>query len=191
MPSIQYVFETEFNNIKYEKNTADFTDFERCTFNDCDFSASAFVGVTFIDCVFQRCNFDTAKINYVSLRTAHFYQCSFREVNFAMCDKLIFDIRFADCILDFAKFYTLRLKGTTFSGCSLIAVDFMAADVTSCAFPDCNLYRAEFDKAIANKCDFSLSKNFTIDPSRTKLRKAVFSKHGLKGLLAKHEIIVS
>ncbi|AWA30099.1 hypothetical protein HYN48_08420 [Flavobacterium magnum] len=187
----QYLFEQQFHNIDYAKDTADHTDFERCTFTDCDFSAVAFTAVTFIDCVFYSCNFDGAKINYVALRTAQFYRCSFREVNFAMCDKLIFDIRFEDCILDFAKFYTLKLKGTTFSGCSLIAADFMSADLTSCAFPDCDLYRAEFDKAVADKCDFSLSRNFTINPASTRLKKAVFSKSGLGGLLSRHGILVS
>ena len=92
--------------------------------------------------------------------------------------------------MDFSKFYTLKLKGTTFIDCSLLAVDFMSADLTESIFDNCDLYRAEFDKAIANKADFRSSYNYTIDPVRTKLKKAQFSIAGLKGLLAKHDIIV-
>jgi uncharacterized protein YjbI with pentapeptide repeats len=108
-----------------------------------------------------------------------------------MCDKLIFGISFEDCILDFAKFYTVKLKGTFFTNCSLIAVDFMSADLTEVIFDHCDLYRAEFSKAIANKADFRTSFNYTIDPEKTKVKKALFALEGLKGLLHKHDIIVN
>jgi hypothetical protein len=49
------------------------------------------------------------------------------EVNFAMCDKFIFEVHFKGVVLDFSKFYTLKMKGTTFTDSSLVAVDFMGA----------------------------------------------------------------
>jgi uncharacterized protein YjbI with pentapeptide repeats len=107
-----------------------------------------------------------------------------------MCDKLIFDISFDTCQLDFSKFYALKMKQTLFKNCSLIAVDFMGADLTDVMFDRCDLYKSEFDKAIANKADFRTSYNYTIDPEKTKLKKAIFSLEGLKGLLDKHQIIV-
>lgn len=82
------------------------------------------------------------------------------------------------------------MKGTTFTNCSLIAVDFMSTDLTEVLFDTCDLYRAEFDKAIANKADFRTSRNYTIDPMRTKLKKAQFSLEAVKGLLTKYEIVV-
>ena len=127
----------------------------------------------------------------MAFRSVTFYNCEIKEVNFAMCDKLIFEVHFYDCILDFSKFYTLKLKGTTFNSCSLVAVDFMAVDLTNVLFDDCDLYRAEFSKAIANKANFRTSFNYTIDPSKTKLKKAIFSLKEVKGLLFKHEIIVT
>lgn len=186
----KYELEKTFDNITYTKESIDHTDFEGCIFNHCDFSASTFLGVTFIDCVFNHCNFNQAKINYVAFRTVTFNKCKIKEVNFAMCDKLIFEIHFKDCILDFSKFYTLKIKGTTFTNCSIIAVDFMATDLTEVFFDHCDLYRSEFEKAIANKADFSTSYNYTIDPEKTKIKKAIFSINGLKGLLSKHNIIV-
>jgi len=186
----EYIFETEFNTIIYQKEDANFKEFEGCTFNRCDFSGCTFVAVTFIDCVFNDCNFDGAKINYAAFRTVSFNNCTIREVNFVMCDKLIFEIHFKDSILDFSKFYTLKIKGTTFTNCSIIAVDFMKTDLTEVIFDRCDLYRAEFEQAIANKCNFLTSFNYTIDPSKTKLKKAVFSLNEVKGLLHRHEIIV-
>ncbi|MFC0777537.1 pentapeptide repeat-containing protein [Flavobacterium sp. HJSW_4] len=187
----EYFLDKEYNAIIYAKDDLNFKDFECCVFNNCNFSACTFLAVTFIDCVFNDCIFTEAKINYVAFRTATFNRCEIKDVNFAMCDKLIFEIEFNDCILDFSKFYTLKLKGTFFTNCSLIAVDFMATDLTSVVFYNCDLYRAEFNKAIANKTDFKTSYNYTIDPSKTKLKKAIFSLNEVKGLLFKHDVIVS
>lgn len=186
----EYFFDLEYCDTIYTTNQLNFKEFERCTFNNCTFSACNFMDVTFIDCVFKDCNFDGARINHVGLRTVTFNQCTIKEVNFAMCSKLIFEVRFNDCVLDFSKFYTLKIKGTPFINCSLMAVDFMAADLTEVLFENCDLYRSEFAKAIANKANFKTSFNYTIDPKTTKLKKAVFSSDGLKGLLYKHEIIV-
>jgi uncharacterized protein YjbI with pentapeptide repeats len=67
---------------------------------------------TFIDCTFNDCTFSNAKINYVAFRTVTFNKCEIKDVNFAMCDKLIFEIAFKDCIGFFQVLY-LKLKGTS------------------------------------------------------------------------------
>jgi uncharacterized protein YjbI with pentapeptide repeats len=84
----------------------------------------------------------------------------------------------------FLKFYTLKMKGTTFTDSSLVAVEWAVL------FSNCDLYRSEFEKAIADKADFRTSYNYSIDPTKTKLKKAQFSIDGLKGLLTKYDIIV-
>jgi len=185
-----YFLDFEYNTITYGETDVNFKEFEACTFNDCDFSECVFLSVTFIDCIFNDCNFNSAKINYVALRTVAFNRCQMTEVNFAMCDKLIFEISFRECTLDFSKFYTLKMKGTPFMDCSIVACDFMSTDLTEVVFDNCDLYRSEFAKAIANKTNFKSSYNYTIDPVKTKLKKAIFSRDGLKGLLFKHDIIV-
>ena len=190
MPTVEYLFDVTYQNVFYQKDDVNFKEFECCVFTNCDFSSCNFMAITFIDCVFNDCNFNGTKINHTAFRTATFNQCQIKEVNFAMCNKLIFEIGFNDCILDFSKFYTLKIKGTLFSNCSLIAVDFMATDLTEVVFENCDLYRAEFGKAIANKANFKTSHNYTIDPTTTKIKKAVFSRAGLKGLLFRHDILV-
>ena len=186
----EYFLDVEYNNLNYDEKEVNLKEFECCTFNNCDFSKCIFIGVTFIDCTFNNCIFSGAKINHVALRTVYFNNCKIIDVNFAMCNKLIFEIHFKECVLDFSKFYTLKIKGTTFVDCSIIAVDFMSADLTEVVFDNCDLYRSEFGKANANKANFKTSYNYTIDPKTTKIKKAVFSLDGLKGLLYKHDIIV-
>ncbi len=185
-----YFLDIQYNNITYGDEELNLKEFECCTFNHCDFSQCNFIGVAFINCIFNYCNFNNSRINHVALRTVSFNYCKMKEVNFAMCDKLIFEIAFKNCQLDFSKFYALKMKGTSFIDCSLIAVDFMATDLSESVFDYCDLYRSEFEKAIANKTDFRTSYNYTIDPAKTKLKKAQFSVEGVKGLLFKHDILV-
>src|SRR5690606_35715539 len=142
-----------------------------------------YLAVAFIDCIFINCNFTEARINYVSLRDVVFTGCNFTGVDFAMVDTLLFKFEFKDCILDYAKFYTLKMRGTLFTDCSLIAVDFMNADITDAVFDNCDFHKSVFIDTIANKADFTTSYNFTIDPEKNKLKKAKFSQAGLKGLL--------
>ncbi len=148
------------------------------------------IGVTFMDCQFNNCILNQTKTNHTAFRTVYFNNCQIQEVNFAMSDKLIFEMHFDQCTLDFSKFYALKLKGITFNNSSLIAVDFMAVDLTAAKFHNCDLYRAEFEKANASKVDFSTSRNYTIDPEKTKLKKAKFALEDVKGLLDKHGIVV-
>jgi uncharacterized protein YjbI with pentapeptide repeats len=126
----------------------------------------------------------------VSLRGVWFTKCNFTSVNFAMTDQVIYEFHFKDCLLDYTKFYALKLKKMQFINCSMIAVDFMESDLTEVLFDNCNLRRAVFMDTIANKADFSTSYDYTIDPEKNKLKKAVFSTDGLKGLLEKYNIVV-
>lgn len=185
-----YFLETEYEMITFAKEEVNFKEFEGCVFRNCNFSQCSFVAVTFIDCTFNDCIFTGAAINHVAFRTVFFNECAIVDVNFAMCDKLIFEVHFKNCRLDFSKFYTLKIKGTTFTDCSIVGVDFMSTDLTGVIFDSCDLYRSVFIDTVANKTDFKTSFNFSIDPKKNKIKKAVFSIQGLKGLLDKHEIIV-
>lgn len=187
---IQYIPDAKYHAVIYDQDGLNYKEFERCTFTDCNFSVCAFKAVTFIDCIFNHCDFNSTRINHVAFRTVYFNDCSIKDVNFAMCDPFIFEIHFDNCTLDFLKFYTLKIKGTTFKDCSLVAVDFMSTDLTAVDFDNCDLYRSEFNKAVANNTNFKTSFNYTIDPRKTKLKKALFSLKEVKGLLLHHHIIV-
>ncbi len=188
--SSNYILDTQVNNKIFSEKDLMYRDFERCTFTGCDFTQCNYLGVAFTDCEFVNCNFTEAKINYVAFRDVMFTGCNFTGVNFAMVDTLFFKFEFKDCTLDYAKFYTLKIKGTVFTNCSLIAVDFMNTDLTDVLFDNCDLHRSYFMDTIAYKTDFTTSYNYIIDPERNRLKKAIFSQAGLKGLLSKYEIVV-
>jgi uncharacterized protein YjbI with pentapeptide repeats len=184
----EYLFEKTFENQIFEKDAINHKEYESCRFVNCSFVACNFIAVTFIECIFDDCNLNNTQVNHTAFRTVTFNKCKLKEVNFSMSDKLIFEIAFTNCSMDFSKFYTLKLKGTDFINCSLVAVDFMQTDLTEVIFDNCDLYRAEFENAIANKADFKTSYNYTIDPTKTKIKRAVFSLENVKGLLFKHDL---
>jgi uncharacterized protein YjbI with pentapeptide repeats len=188
--SLNYIINKTFEIECFLEKSLEYKDFERCIFIGCDFAEASFLGVAFIDCIFKDCNFKDAKINYVGFRDVHFTNCDFTEVNFAMLDSLLFGFGFTHCTLDYAKFYTLKMPGTVFTSCSIVAADFMAADISSVRFDNCNLHKSIFLDTIANKADFSTSYNFVIDPDKNKLKKAIFSTDGLKGLLTKFDLVI-
>lgn len=190
MKNNDFIFNTTFKDHIFSENEIKFKEYEECTFSHCDFTNCNFSGVAFTDSNFDNCNFKEAEINYVGLRNVQFNNCDFTNVNFAMTDQLLFEFHFKDCLLDYSKFYALKLKQMTFTNCSMIAADFMGTDLTAVLFDNCNLHQAVFTDAKAEKADFVTSYNFTIDPEKTRLKKAQFSKDGLKGLLSKYEIIV-
>jgi len=186
---LRYIKNQHFSTV-FTPEALMYADFENCIFDRCDFSNCNFTGVAFIDCIFNDCNFASAKINYVGLRGAAFNNCDFSDVNFAMVDPLLFDISFTGCNLDYTKFYTLKLPRTIFTDCSIVASDFMSSDLTDAIFDNCNLHKSTFIDTIAVRADFSSSFNYAMDPERNKLKKAIFSKDGLIGLLSKYEIVV-
>ena len=72
----------------------------------------------------------------------------------------------------------------------MIAVDFMESDLTEALFDNCNLRHAVFIGTTANKTDFTTSYDFTIDPEKNKLKRAIFSTENLAGLLQKYDLVI-
>lgn len=179
-----YIFKKKFHFKSFEREELNTTEHEQCTFNNCHFGSCNFIGVTFIDCVFNDCVFDEAQLNHVALRSVKFIRCSMKNLNFAMCDRLLFEVKFDHCRLDFSKFYTLPLHAAQFTNCSLLAVDFMKANLQGVLFDNCDLHRSEFEGALAQKADFYSSENYSINPAKTKLNKSVFAMSKLAGLTA-------
>ena len=188
--SANFFVEEKFNGITYDDRQLEYKEFEECIFTDCDFRTCSFQSVAFIDCTFFNCNFQDARINYVSLRGVWFNGCNFTSVNFAMTDQVIYEFHFKDCLLDYAKFYALKLKKMQFINCSMLSVDFMSSDLTEALFDNCNLRRAVFSETNLTKADLSTSYDYALDLDKNKVKKAVFSTDGLKGLLEKYQLVI-
>jgi uncharacterized protein YjbI with pentapeptide repeats len=64
----------------------------------------------------------------------------------------------------------------------------METDLTQALFDHCNLRLAVFMNTNLSQADFLTSYDYVIDPEKNKIKKAIFSLEGVKGLLTKYDI---
>jgi uncharacterized protein YjbI with pentapeptide repeats len=124
------------------------------------------------------------------LKDVKISKCKLLGVLFSDCSEFLFSVDFADCQLDLASFYKMKLRSRTFKNCSLVEVDFTEANLFGVMFDNCDLSGSTFDHSLLEKADFRTSYNYSIDPELNRIRKAKFSISGLPGLLAKYDIDV-
>jgi uncharacterized protein YjbI with pentapeptide repeats len=186
-----YVCGVEFSGQEFTSAMLEMREFEKCSFINCNFSNCNFTGLRFIDCVFDRCELTAAGINHTAWQTVQFTGCTMHDLNFAMADRLIFEVSFLECDLRRSKFYGLSLKRTVFDRCNLTAADFMATDLYRAVFNSCDLYRTVFLQADLREADFSTAMHYAIEPSKNKMKLAVFSRSGLSGLTGSYGVVVS
>ena len=76
----------------------------------------------------------------------------------------------------------------TFRNSNLLEVDFSECDLTGSVFDKCDFIRATFENSIIEKADFRTSFNYSINPEKNRINKAIFSLTGIAGLLDKYDI---
>ena len=114
------------------------------------------------------------------MHDVEFRNCQMTGADFSQLNKFSSNLSFIDCNLDYAIFTHLKLRGSVFRRCRLF-------DAT---FHECNLERTSFYHCNLEKTDFSTACNYTINPNDCKLKKTIFSEHGLRGLVSHLNIII-
>ncbi|NDV46473.1 pentapeptide repeat-containing protein [Paludibacter sp. 221] len=181
---MEYVFEKKFESVNFTLKPLAETEYENCSFVRCDFSNSDISRVRFLACEFIECNLSLAKLAETSFQDVKFNNCKMLGLHFDDCDEFCFAVRFENCILNHCVFFKLKLKKTIFRNCSLHEADFVESDLESAVFDNCDLMGAMFDNTMLEKADLRTSFNFSIDPTKNKVKKALFSLQGATGLLS-------
>lgn len=178
----------KFSKQDYTKKRLLKEEYESCVFENCDFSGSNLTEIVFIDCTSSGCNLSLARPDLSVFRNVEFTHCKLTGCRFDNCSDFGFSVSFHKCKLEQASFQKISISKTVFKSCELIETDFTEADLTGSVFDDCDLTRFIFWFTNIEKCDFSSSYNFTIDPEKNKLKKARFHTNQLSGLLSNYEI---
>ena len=184
-------FDQVFEKITSLPTATKQTQFEDCTFKNCDLTQANFYGCNFVKCTFINCNLSMVKFANIGLDQIQFTDCKMVGADFSNAKDFLFGVNFSNCILDYAAFMKKKNRKAKFENCSLKGADFSEADLTDAKFLNCDFDRAVFIKSILNGANFSSSFNFTIDPETNSLRKAKFATSGLIGLLTNYGIIVA
>jgi fluoroquinolone resistance protein len=183
-----YFEDLVFEKKDYTETPVNPGEYERCTFNGCNFSGNDLSHINFTECTFNGCNLSLAKLTNTGMRDIIFSDCKLLGLHFEDCSDFLFAVNFDTCILNLSSFFKQKLKKTFYKNCSLHEVDFTEADLSNAIFDNCDLSGAKFEKTNLEKADLRTSFNYSIDPEINKIKKAKFSIVGIAGLLDKYDI---
>lgn len=87
-------------------------------------------------------------------------------------------------------FYKIKLEQTTFKNSKLHEIIYSECNLKNSIFDGCDLFRTTFEHSILEGADFRTSFNYSINPDNNRIKKALFSRDGVVGLLDQYDIIV-
>ena len=186
--SSPFIVDKDFKGIDYTKDSLPKGAYENCIFECCNFSDGFLDNQNFMECSFVDCNLSNTNIKHTSFKEVKFEHSKMIGLKFEDCNDFLMSFTFDHCILNLSSFYQLELKRQNFNSCKLIGTDFTEAVMTSAVFKDCDLENAIFDGTVLEHADLSSAYHYSIDPERNSLKKAIFSKDGIAGLLSKYEL---
>lgn len=164
-------------------------EFYDCRFVSCDFSDRTIRNTAFEKCVFDKCNF-AMTVFACGLRDAAFTDCKMIGADLSAIDRFSNALSFNRCNLDYANFANIKLRGLAFRNCRIHDTSFEGAGIPDSTFAGCDLERASFAGADLERADLSAAFNFAIDPRECRLKKTVFSRYGLEGLVSHLNIVI-
>lgn len=186
--AVSYIENQEFRAIDFRIEKLHEGEYEQCNFIDCIFSDTDLTGAGFAECKFQNCDLSNAYGKSIIMRDIKFKNCKMLGYRFDQCNPFLLSFSFEDCILNFASFYKLKVKGTKFINCNLQQADFTEADLSLSVFLKCDLNGAIFQNTNLAGANFESARDFTIDPEVNQLKGAQFSAGNLAGLLARYKL---
>ncbi len=187
---MSFFTEQIYKDLDYTKLPLSISEYEHCTFDQCNFSTLDLRGIHFENCTFRSCDMSNVKVPDVSFQHVKFEQCKMLGIHFHASNPFLLEFIFQNCQLDYCSFYNLKIKKSKFINCRLTEADFTQADLTASDFQGSDLSGAIFDRTITEKVDFRNALHYSIDPERNRVRGARFDMDGLPGLLVKYGIKV-
>jgi len=180
--------EKEFQNISLPKQDLNNKEFSNCTFKKCDFNGCKFSGSVFIDCSFQDCNLSNIKVDICSFQNVLFKNCKLLGVIFATINAFLIDWKFNACRIELCDFGGLDMRNSKFFECAIRETDFINSNLAGSDFGNSDLRSSKFQNTNLEKVNFVGAKNYYIDPTQNKLKKAKFSQPEVLFLLAGFDI---
>jgi fluoroquinolone resistance protein len=177
-----------FEGIIYTGQTIRNREFQSCLFKKCDLSNSDFSHNKFLDCTFDECNLSMIALTGSTLNDVAFTNCKMLGINFSDCLSFLFSVKFDSCILDYCSFMGRKMLKTPFYKSSLKEVTFSQANLTGSSFNGSDLMGAVFNRTDLTSVNFADANNYIIYPELNTIKNAVFSSHGLAGLLTAYQI---
>jgi uncharacterized protein YjbI with pentapeptide repeats len=179
-----------FNKIVCPGQDLSRKEFSNCRFEKCDFSGCKFSGSLFVDCVFSGCDLSNIKVDSCGFQNVEFDGCKLLGVIFEEIKSIFIKWAYKKCSIALCDFSHLNMKNSRFLECTIRETDFVDSDLAGSDLSGSDLQSSKFQNTNLEKADFRGAKNYYIDPTRNKLKQALFSYPEVLSLLASFGIKV-
>lgn len=190
MNSLPFFSDLLFEDESYLEKGLAKGEYDHCVFKNCDFQDVYLSNISFLECTFIDCQMSNCKVGNATFNEVTFDNCKLLGIHFFECNPFLISLIFKDCNLELASFQNMDIPKSSFENCNLNAADFSYTNLTASSINNCNLINTKFQNSILEKVDFRQSYNFQIDPENNSLKKAIFTRDHLEGLLSKYGIII-
>jgi uncharacterized protein YjbI with pentapeptide repeats len=185
----EFAQDAEF--IKLQKPQYEFHDKE---FYKCHFTSCNFFKTQFIECDFEKCTFSHCDLSLVALKACRLLDVKFESSKIVGTDwtqlRQPLKFSFHDCKIDGGIFLKLTLPALNLINSSAKDCDFTEAKLIKGMFTGTDFEGSRFMGADISFADFSDAVNYSIDPTRVKLKKTIFSFPSATALLNGFDIII-
>lgn len=158
-----------FEGLQLSEHAIRRAEFEQVVFKDCRFAGVTWVGCQLSNCRFVDCELTTVKLGGSTFNEVRFERCRMMGINFADLARVILDVGFRECLMDYACFAGLQLARTEFIDCRLRDADFSNAQLERTVFGGSDLAGANFNHAALLRADLRGAKNLSFDPTLVRL----------------------
>lgn len=168
-----------FDRVDYQDKVVSDRTFTNCTFNNCNLSKTVFE-----DCYFDKCTFDKCDLSLMKVKSSSFSQLQIinsKAIGILWFDaktpftKNPFTISCIDSNISYSSFFGMNLKKAKFTRCVAKEVDFSECNLVEADFSGADLEGARFSNCDLSSANFINARNYGIDITGNKVKKAKFS----------------
>lgn len=176
----QQYFAESFKSLALQDLLCVGTEFEECTFVDCNFSNAVFERCNFINCSFTRCQLSLVSLPYTRLFGVSFVECKLVGVDWTRATwseyHKDFELSFRQSILNDSSFFGLTLQGLILDECKVQDVDFREGDFSKAVMTYSDFTHSLFMRTNLQSADFTEATQYSINVLENQLQGAKFSK---------------
>lgn len=121
------------------------------------------------DCVLEDCDLTRAHVAELALSGVVIRRCKLLGVDFTDLGANP-DVRFEECVLEYAVFRRTNLRKTKILGSNLRAATFVDCDLVEADLSGCDLGGASFEGSNLGKADLGTTRGAFVDPARNKIK---------------------
>jgi len=194
LPSEYY--SEEFKKLDLRGALVEGKTFQDCAFTKCAFGEAVFQSCEFHNCTFQSCDLSLAKLPGCSLKGLKFKDCQLIGVDWTQtgwaAGKTVFKpADFNGCVLNYAVFMGLDLKGAALRSCIAREASFEEANLSGADCRGTDFSGSRFNRTNLTEADLRGALNYAISPAENILKKTRFSLPEAMSLLYALDIVLT